>query len=139
MLNQEIKSENFVADFDERGLSFAKYLGSNIIDLKSEKIESQMFDFISFIHVLEHLTDPEETLNNLKNNLNKDGYIYAEVPNLYGGPMSDEAHLTTFSIYSLIKLFENLNFEIISFGYLSDPKHTIKFGGYYNNQNRTFI
>ena len=117
----------------------AKFLGSNIVDLSKEKINEKNFDLITIVHVLEHLDSPKIHINELKNCLSKEGVIYAEVPNLYGFPLGDEAHKISFSIYSLTKLFENSGLKIINCGFTSTPKESIKFDYYYNNESENIF
>lgn len=40
------------------------------------------FDFISLIHVIEHLPNPSETIRRISKHLNKNGILYIETPNL---------------------------------------------------------
>lgn len=40
------------------------------------------FDFISLIHVIEHLPNPSETIRLISKHLNKNGILYIETPNL---------------------------------------------------------
>ncbi len=51
---------------------------------------SETFDEITMFHVLEHLENPKEILNQLKAKLNKNGELIIEVPN------SDDALLTLY-------------------------------------------
>lgn len=55
------------------------------------------------------------------------------MPNLYGFPLGDNAHLIAFTRYSLFNLLKKCGFKIIEFGYIKTPKESIKFDYYYNN------
>ena len=133
-LNQKHSISSFVADLDIKGLKMAEFLGSKIIDLSKTKINENNFDLITVVHVLEHLDTPKLQLEELKNSLSEEGVIYVEVPNLYGFPLSDEAHKIAFTLYSLAKLFKDSGLEVINYGYNSTPKESIRFDYYYNNE-----
>jgi len=137
--NQKNKINSFVADLDPQGLKMAKFLGSEIINIKNETIKELDFDLITFVHVLEHLDNPKSILENLKNNLSKNGILYAEVPNLYGFPLTDESHKLTFTIHSLSKLFEDSGYNIIKYGYATTPEESLKLGYYYNNNKENLF
>lgn len=51
---------------------------SNLIDAKYKK---ESFDFITINHVLEHLDNPNETLNEINKILKKDGKLILAIPN----------------------------------------------------------
>tara|TARA_B110000444_G_C18794063_1_gene573951 strand:- start:260 stop:1318 length:1059 start_codon:yes stop_codon:yes gene_type:complete len=131
--NQKHKINSYVADLDSKGLDMAKFLGSKIINLSKNKIDEKNFDLITIVHVLEHLDKPSENIMKLKNLLSDEGVIYAEVPNLYGFPLADEAHKIAFTQYSLVKMFKSAGFEILDFGFTKTPNESIKFDYYYNH------
>ena len=134
-LKQKFNFECVVADYDTQGLNIAKAIGLDTIDLKEGKIsDEKKYDLISFVHVLEHMKKPLKEIKNLLQNLNNNGIIYAEVPNLYSFPMNDEAHLINFSKYSLYFLFKKTGLKIIDVGYCSSPKESIEHDYYYNSK-----
>ena len=49
------------------------------------------------------------------------GYIYIEVPNLYGFPLGDKSHLISYTHYSLAKFFIDNKMKIIDFGFTQTP------------------
>jgi 2-polyprenyl-3-methyl-5-hydroxy-6-metoxy-1,4-benzoquinol methylase len=62
----------------------------------------QKFDLITIIHVLEHLPNPVDYLNQLKGTwLKSDGILLIEVPNLYAHNSFEVAHLASFSQFTL--------------------------------------
>jgi len=130
--NQKHKINSYVADLDPKGLAMAKFLGSKTINLAESEINEDNFDLITIVHVLEHLNKPIENILKLKNILSKNGVIYAEVPNLYGLPMVNEAHKISFSEYSFVKMFKSAGFEILDYGFTKSPKESIKFDYVYN-------
>ncbi len=131
--NQKNKVNSYVADFDKKGLRMAEFLGSKVINLSINSVEEKNFDLITLVHVLEHLDYPKNQLEKLKENLSNEGLIYAEVPNLYGFPLGDPAHNIAFTKFSLSKMFLDLGFDVISCGYTSTPKDSIKFGYFYSS------
>ena len=133
-LNQKHKINSFVADLDKKGLKMAELFGSKVIDLSVSKVNEKDFDLITFVQVIEHLDYPKMYLEELKNNLSNEGVIYAEVPNLYGCPLGDEAHNSAFTKYSLAKLFKDSGLEIICCGYTKTPKESIKFDYFYTSE-----
>ena len=134
-LNQKHKINSFVADLDQKGLDMAKFLGSTTINLSKDEIDEKDFDLITIVHVLEHLDKPLENLIKLKNNLSEEGILYAEVPNLYGFPLADEAHKIAFTDFSLVNLFKSAGYEILDYGFTKTPKESIKFDYYYNHES----
>lgn len=105
-------------DFSESGIAFArKFLG--FIDSKvTIDIYSDIFDkkakFATMIHSLEHLREPLRFLQHLRENiLLDDGYLYIEVPNLYGIPLCEPVHFFTYSQESLTRLLNIGGFEVL--------------------------
>lgn len=136
---QKCEVDSYVADLYVKGLRMAEFLGSKIINLSKDKITEKNFDLITFVHVLEHLSKPAEYLIELKNHLSENGIIYAEVPNLYGFPLSDEAHNIAFTEYSLFRMFKSAGYEILDFGYTSTPEESIKFDYYLNHKEENLF
>ncbi|TRV11694.1 MAG: class I SAM-dependent methyltransferase [Microcystis wesenbergii Mw_MB_S_20031200_S109] len=83
-----------------------------------------VFDVIILSHVLEHIQDVSSALTNLKDILDKNGILYAEVPdakrylNFYVSPFHyfDTEHINHFSLKFLEKLLMLANFTIIGRG-----------------------
>ncbi|TRT84041.1 MAG: class I SAM-dependent methyltransferase [Microcystis aeruginosa Ma_OC_H_19870700_S124] len=83
-----------------------------------------VFDVIILSHVLEHIQDVSTALTNLKDILDKNGILYAEVPdakrylNFYVSPFHyfDTEHINHFSLKFLEKLLMLANFTIIGRG-----------------------
>ena len=132
-LNQKHKVNSYVADLDQKGLNMAQFLGSKTIDLAKSEINEKDFNLITIVHVLEHLDQPKKNLLKLKHLLSDEGVIYAEVPNLYGFPLADEAHKIAFSEFSFVKMFKSAGYEILNYGFTKTPKESIKFDYYYNH------
>lgn len=72
------------------------------------------FDFISIIHVLEHLENPLETLLTIRNELLiENGYLLIEVPNFYFHDSYELAHLTCFTPHTLIEMVKKAGYQIL--------------------------
>ena len=138
-LNQKHKINSFVADLDQKGLNMAQFLGSKTIDLSKNEIDEKNFDLITIVHVLEHLDKPLENLIKLKDHLSDEGVLYAEVPNLYGFPLADEAHKIAFTEFSFAKMFQSAGYEILDYGFTKTPKESIKFDYYYNHESENLF
>jgi 2-polyprenyl-3-methyl-5-hydroxy-6-metoxy-1,4-benzoquinol methylase len=79
-----------------------------------EKVEENRFDFISLMHVLEHLPDPLNSLVKLrKSYLNASGYILVEVPNLSDHHALEIAHLYAFAPSTLKALLHQAGYRIV--------------------------
>lgn len=83
------------------------------------KDKENKFDFISIVHVLEHLRHPKKTLESIYKLLKDDGIMYIEVPNLktpYNNLKKEYFaiyHLYYFTEKTLRYLLEITGFEII--------------------------
>ena len=76
--------------------------------------ESQRFDFVSIIHVLEHLENPLETLQTIRTALLKEnGYLLIEVPNYYFHDSYELAHLTCFTPHTLKEMVKQAGYQIL--------------------------
>jgi 2-polyprenyl-3-methyl-5-hydroxy-6-metoxy-1,4-benzoquinol methylase len=110
--------EGVVVDFNEQGIEFAKKalgfsksrLITNVLDYEPD----QPARFVSMIHSFEHMPEPVAVLRRLKNKvLQPDGFLYIEVPNLFGSPLNDPTHLFTFSRESLTYLLNMTGFAVL--------------------------
>ena len=94
------------------------------------KLPDNYFDCIIFFDILEHLIDPYRLLCILKTKLTKEGVIVASIPNIryyrsfvelviHGDwdykdhGILDKTHLRFFTYKSIVKLFNELAFEIL--------------------------
>lgn len=119
-------------EFDSHRVSLAqKYIENNSIagvELLNKKFEDFNsgcdFNLIRMNHVLEHLTDPLESLKTCKRILNKKGFLYIEVPNMnsysvrvhkflhrYYVPL----HINYFTPGSLKQIVSKAGFRIVCF------------------------
>lgn len=87
------------------------------------------------IHSLEHLREPVRFLEHLRNSiLQPDGFLYVEVPNLYGIALCDPTHFFTYSKDSLTCLMQRSGFEVLDI-FTSGFPETPEFTGYNDMQN----
>ena len=71
------------------------------------------FDFVSLVHVLEHLPDPVSTLQHIRHELlSADGLLLLEVPNFYAHDSYELAHLTCFTPHTLRETARQAGYEV---------------------------
>ena len=110
------KCSGIAYDFNQAGIRFAKRAFGLTESVVAEDIYTDVFHekarFITSIHNFEHLDDPIRFLNHIKENvLLHNGWLYIEVPNLYGFPLSDPTHFFTYSEDSLRYTIEKGGFH----------------------------
>jgi len=108
-----------VVDFNPQGIQFAKsalgFRDSAVVDDVYGYTPSEKVRFVSLVHSLEHLDDPIRLLRHLKSEvLSERGFLYIEVPNLYGSPLNDPTHFFTYSKESLRYLLNTSGYEVVS-------------------------
>jgi 2-polyprenyl-3-methyl-5-hydroxy-6-metoxy-1,4-benzoquinol methylase len=103
-------------EYDDKNLDLIKSLKNvnnfytgKLLDIKNK------FNFISFIHSLEHIPNPVETLKEVKLLLKDDGYLLIEVPNVEASPFDILIvdHCSHFSLATLTLCLELAGFEIV--------------------------
>lgn len=122
-----------IEPMEKQGLEAKKKLDKVLIG-KSEDVLNEIpdnyFDVIFFNDVLEHLVDPYNLLKLIKSKLSNDGFIVSSIPNVryhntfmdlvlnknwdyksFG--VLDKTHLRFFTKKSIVKMYENMDFEII--------------------------
>lgn len=105
-------------DYSESGITFARdFLGFGESKVTGD-IYTDSFDeksrFATMIHSLEHLREPVRFLKHLRGDiLLSDGYLYIEVPNLYGMALCEPVHFFTYTKESLTRLLNIGGFEVI--------------------------
>lgn len=87
-------------------------------DWQSADYETGSFDFVSVIHVLEHLRAPQDCLNRIHELLKEDGLLWVEVPDMQAynskGPKRFHfAHVLGFSTDNLLNLAWNCGFAAV--------------------------
>jgi 2-polyprenyl-3-methyl-5-hydroxy-6-metoxy-1,4-benzoquinol methylase len=72
-----------------------------------------VFDFVSMMHVLEHVPDPVSYLVWLREKyLDRAGWLLLEVPNLFGHDSFETAHLVSFSPHTLAQAVQKAGFAV---------------------------
>ena len=90
----------------------------NCINEKVENIKlEQKFDIIWMVHVLEHLVDPLNVLNRIKNNMKQNSVFFIEVPNceneeMLNASIIDNPHVYHFTKKSLENIVKKAGFKI---------------------------
>ena len=111
------------------GLEFAKN-AFNIPGFQAKEITTDEIgtkaNIVSLVHVFEHLDDPSGFLKHLHSNILKDGgYVYIEVPNAYGYPLSDPTHFFTYTEISLSNILSSHGFKIEKILLQGNQKYTV--------------
>lgn len=127
-------SETWAVEIDEKSAKTASGKLDNVIHSDAheaiDKLPNDYFDCIVFLDVLEHLVEPYSLLSSIKNKLAENGLIVASIPNvryyrtlidycLFGNwdyedcGILDNTHLRFFTRKSIMKMFDQLDFEIL--------------------------
>lgn len=110
--------KGLVVDYNGEGIRFAR----DFLGLKNSQVTKDIYTdtfegkarFTTLVHSLEHLREPARFLKHLKAEvLSENGYLYIEVPNLYGSPLCEPVHFFTYSKDSLTYLLSRSGFEVI--------------------------
>jgi 2-polyprenyl-3-methyl-5-hydroxy-6-metoxy-1,4-benzoquinol methylase len=130
-------------DIDSEYIDEAKKHCDNvaILDISKEKIEGK-YDVVILGDILEHLSNPDDILSGLKNNLNNDGYIIISIPNIvniyprlkifFGNfdyeekGIFDRTHLRFFTKKSFVELIKKAGYKIEKMEYTPIPLY-VKF------------
>jgi 2-polyprenyl-3-methyl-5-hydroxy-6-metoxy-1,4-benzoquinol methylase len=79
-----------------------------------ERHNPSPFNLVSMMHVLEHLPQPAEYLQNLRvKYLASDGWLLLEVPNLYAHDCFEVAHLVSYSPHTLTQVVQKAGYRVI--------------------------
>jgi SAM-dependent methyltransferase len=94
--------------------------------LETCRLEPQSFDAITMLQVLEHLADPRQTLQRVRELLRPGGVLLVEVPNIDCWPVKllgrrhrhfAKHHFTFFGLKTLSALLRDCGYEVISHSY----------------------
>jgi SAM-dependent methyltransferase len=88
-----------------------RYVGELISSLDSADYDNY-FDVVVLSHVVEHLSNPCESLGRISECLNKEGLIYIEVPNFYFHPSLEVSHLHCPTPRGLINVMRKSSLKI---------------------------
>ncbi len=111
-------------DPNKQEVARAQKRGIHLIEgaVEESHFEGEKFDLITIFHVLEHLKNPRDVLVKLKDNLNSDGLLVIEVPNIKSYLAQKHGlswkfisleHLFYFSPETLTSLLVESGFEIL--------------------------
>ena len=76
--------------------------------------DTERFDMVSMMHVLEHLEDPLGTLREIRLDLLADnGFLLVEVPNFYAHDSYELAHLSCFTEHTLAEILTQAGYKIL--------------------------
>jgi hypothetical protein len=113
-------------DYSRDGIDYARALLGLTESRVTRDLYSETFSprprFATFVHSFEHLKEPARMLEHLKSEvLAAGGYLYIEVPNLYGTPLSDPTHFFTYTDDSLGRLLTQHGFEVVEMWHSGFP------------------
>lgn len=133
LVKDKFGAEVWAVEIDEQSAKTAAQKLDKVINCDAheaiDKLPDDYFDCIIFFDILEHLVDPYGLLCVLKTKLTKEGVIVASIPNIryyrsfvklvvHGDwdykdhGILDKTHLRFFTYKSIVKLFNELAFEI---------------------------
>lgn len=117
-----------------RGLAISNYSLDLVEELKGAEIEDNSLDVVMMWHVLEHVSDLNKQMLQIKKLIKKGGSIFIAVPNLnapdfehykdYWAGLDVPRHLYHFTEASLKKLFDKHSLKI-------ESMYPMKFDAYY--------
>ncbi|GMO35432.1 MAG: hypothetical protein Ta2B_15460 [Termitinemataceae bacterium] len=154
-MREELNCTVFIIELDKESFDSASEFADggfcgNIEDyLWTEPLKGRTFDYIIFADVLEHLTKPENALENAMKFLKYDGRVLLSVPNIahssiiiglmqnnfdyHSVGLLDETHLKHFTYNTLKKMLEDVGlFSIAERAIYLFPFST-EFGNHYRN------
>jgi hypothetical protein len=124
------KSKCIAYDYNAKGIEFAKNHFGFTDSVVGKNIYNDVFGkrakYITLIHAFEHLRYPTKFLRHIKSSvLDNNGFLYMEVPNIYGYNLGEPSHFYSFSKDSLRNCLQSCEFQILDLfttGY--PPPHT---------------
>ncbi len=118
------------AGFDVMGLELSRYLAEHVEQehgipvhqglISDPSFVDETFDVIVSSQVFEHLLDPRQTLEAVREHLRRPGLLLIEVPNLRAiqervrrGATMDDSHLFYFTAQSLSRMLRECGFRVL--------------------------
>jgi predicted SAM-dependent methyltransferase/ribosomal protein L37AE/L43A len=123
--------EASVLEVNPQHIKYGKLCRPEITWIQSITIPNEIldeyYDVVSMCHVLEHIPEPKESIQNVDRILKKSGYLYIEVPN-WGSILrkikkmnwyylGDKSHINHFDINTLRNLVESVGFKFKKYEY----------------------
>ncbi|MBO8131105.1 MAG: class I SAM-dependent methyltransferase [Candidatus Marinimicrobia bacterium] len=128
--------ETYGVELDDKSCEFANKKGLNVYKNINEIEVSKKFDVITMWHSLEHIHELNETIKNIIERLNENGFLIIAVPNIesYGFNVYKEhwialdspRHLYHFTYRTIKFLFKKYNMDIFN-------THILLFDTFYNH------
>ncbi len=136
LIKDRFGAEAWAVEIDEQSAKAASEKLDNVINSDAheaiDRLPNSFFDCIIFFDVLEHLVNPYSLLTSVKEKLTENGVVVMSIPNirfyrvfidfvLHGNwdyqdeGILDKTHLRFFTRKSLLKMFDKLDFEILTF------------------------
>jgi 2-polyprenyl-3-methyl-5-hydroxy-6-metoxy-1,4-benzoquinol methylase len=125
------------------GSAVSKGHQARVADISKTKLPQKSYDIISVFNILEHITNPHQSVENLYNALKNEGILIGSVPNNYGliGSLStrlsnffDRTHQFTPSPQTWQTLFERSGFARINlmgeFTFTKNNSRYLNFNGW---------
>lgn len=115
-------------DYNRAGIEFARK-GLNIDEaILAKDIYADTFDakarYVTLIHAFEHLRYPDQFLRHARKNvLLEGGFLYLELPSVYGTPLSDPTHFYTYSMECLSYLLQRNGFRVLTIREHGEPEN----------------
>jgi 2-polyprenyl-3-methyl-5-hydroxy-6-metoxy-1,4-benzoquinol methylase len=102
---------------------YARGQGLKVYETLDQLPAGRRFDVISMSHVLEHIPDPVTYLRRLSSDyLDRDGWLYLEVPNLYGHVSFEIGHLVCYSPRTLKETLKRAGYRIVKMTRYGRPR-----------------
>ncbi len=123
--------QSYALEFSKKqSVLIGTYIGRKNVfngDFEKFKLQSNLFDVVTFWHVLEHVKDPWKTIKKVNKILRTGGEVFIEVPNLdsyslklFGKDytlLGIPEHLYYYNARSLKELFEGNGFRVDEISY----------------------
>jgi 2-polyprenyl-3-methyl-5-hydroxy-6-metoxy-1,4-benzoquinol methylase len=134
LIKDRLGAKAWAVEIDEKSAKTASEKLDKVLNCDAHeaiaKLPDDYFDCIIFFDILEHLVDPYSLLTSVKKKLTKKGVVTASIPNIryyssfvkyviHGNwdyrnhGILDKTHLRFFTYKSIVKMFNNLDFEIL--------------------------
>ncbi len=135
LIKERLGAETWAVEIDEASAKTAAAKLDKVICADAHQALTQLpdnsFDCIIFFDILEHLVNPYSLLSDVKAKLSPGGVVVASIPNIryyrafaeyvFGGDwkyrqhgIMDKTHLRFFTRKSIIRMFDELDFEILT-------------------------
>ena len=135
LVKERFDAEAWAVEIDEKSAKAASEKLDKVINSDAheaiDKLPDNYFDCVILFDILEHLVDPYLLLISVKKKLTENGVVVTSIPNIrfyrnlirfviYGeweyqnDGLMDKTHLRFFTRKSILKMFSNLGFEILT-------------------------